>query len=208
MHDASKNSISKMTQSRTNHLLETDDCHACLQQARFVISDSKDRLVYVIQQTTHAADCVLYAVENAQPLQDELAVHAQKLLTQWQQLLESSPVKHASQQALQVALTQTIDFLSEIPKKSGLTRQHLTEVLLAQSHQDLTGQVTQKLLQTFETLEQQLQQLPIKKSVSTKTGATKQATGLTNGPVIDHTKQPDTLASQNQVDSLLAKLGL
>ncbi|HNO74358.1 protein phosphatase CheZ [Nitrosomonas mobilis] len=77
-----------------------------------------------------------------------------------------------------MALTQIIDFLSEISKKSGLTRQCLTEVLIAQSHQDLVGQVTQKLLQTFETLGQQLQQLPTKKSVSTKTGGTKQATWL------------------------------
>ena len=197
-----------MTQSKTNHLPETDDGHACLQQASFVISDSKDRLGYVIQQTAHAAECVLHAVENAQPLQDELAVDAQKLLTQWQQLLESSPVKHANQQALQAALTQTIDFLHDIPEKSGLTRQYLTEALIAQSHQDLTGQVTQKLLQTFETLEQQLQQPPIGESASTKTNATKPATGLINGPVIDHTKQPDTLANQNQVDSLLTELGL
>lgn len=107
-----------------------------------------------------------------------------------------------------MALTQIIDFLSEISKKSGLTRQYLTEVLIAQSHQDLVGQVTQKLLHTFETLGQQLQQLLTKKSVSTKTGGKKQATRLINGPVICHTKQSDALVSQNQVDSLLAKLGL
>ncbi len=190
MHKIRKNSVSKMT------------------QASCKISDSKDRLAYVIQQTSHATDCVLQAVEYAQPLQDELAVHAQELLAQWQLLLENSPMKHANQQALRATLTQTIDFLNEVPKKSGLTKQYLTEILITQSHQDLTGQVMQKLLQTFEIMEQQWQQSFTKKPINTKTDIQKKETGLANGPVIDHTKQPDTLANQDQVDCLLAKLGL
>ncbi|MFZ1712834.1 MAG: protein phosphatase CheZ [Nitrosomonas sp.] len=177
-----------------------------MNQASCMISDSKDRLVYVIQQTSHATDCVLHAVEYAQPLQDELAVHAQELLAQWQLLLENSPMKHADQQALRATLTQTIDFLNEVPKKSGLTKQYLTEILITQSHQDLTGQVMQKLLQTFEIMERQ--QSFTKKSINTKTDIQKKETGMANGPVIDHAKQPDTLANQDQVDNLLAKLGL
>lgn len=207
MHDFHKHPIHDMTKARTHQPPETDDCDVCLQQISLV-TDSRDRLVYIMQQVAHAADRVLDAVESAQPLQNELAVHARELSIQWQRLLADNLLQHANQPALLAVLTQTIGFLDEICKKSSMIQQYLTEIGIAQSHQDLTGQVMQKLLQNFATLEQQLQQYPIGQSIDAKANSAKQGAGLMNGPVIDHTKQPDTLASQDQVDGLLAKLGL
>ncbi len=91
-------------------------------------------------------------------------------------------------------LTQTIDFLNGIPKKSNLIRQLLLEILMTQSHQDLSGQVMQKMLQKFDALEQKLASLE-KDIAPTKNRSSRNETELTNGPVINRTSQSDAFTS-------------
>jgi len=206
--NARKKSTGKPPETEASHLREPGIHDACLQEARLVISDSKDQLTYVINKTAQTAECVLHAVENAQPIQGKLAVSAQKLAAQWQQVLEANPITQANPHTVQATLTQTISFLNEVSKKTDLTRRYLLEVLMAQSSQDLTGQVLQKMLQKFEGLEQEWPHSLTASLAATEPSNTNKETGLMNGPVTNHAKQPDALASQNQVDSLLKKLGL
>lgn len=203
-----KHSSGKPPKATKNNLREPGSGDACLKETCLVISDSKDQLTYVINQTARTAECVLHAVENTQPIQDDLAVSAQKLAAQWQQILEASPITQANPQAVQATLAQTINFLNEVSKKTDLTKRHLLEILTAQSSQDLTGQVMQKMSQKFEALEQEWPQFLSATHATAELSNVHKETGLMNGPVIDHTKQPGTLANQNQVDSLLKKLGL
>lgn len=201
-----KHSADKLVKSGTGHPYVPDDYNTFLHQIRLDVADSRDRLTYVIKQTAQAAECVLNAVENAQPIQNELAGNAQELSTQWQRLLAADPVVNINQQEIRAALMQTIDFLNEIPKKSNLIRQFLLEILMTQSHQDLSGQVMQKMLRTFDALEQKLPSLE-KDIAPTENRSSCNETELMNGPVINHTSQQDAFISQDQIDGLLAKLG-
>lgn len=61
-----------------------------LQQANSELSDSKDRLAYVIGKTTKAAEDCLLAVEKASPIQESLSANAVDLAKQWSQAFDTA----------------------------------------------------------------------------------------------------------------------
>ncbi|MGG7054502.1 protein phosphatase CheZ [Nitrosomonas sp. ANs5] len=177
-----------------------------LQQANLEISDSKDRLAYVISKTTQAAEDCLFAVESAQPIQENLSAGAVDLARRWNQAFETAQTTTIDQQAFKEALVQTLDFLNDVPKQTDATKAYLLQIMMAQDFQDLTGQVIQKIARTIETIEREMLQLLIDNSPN-KDRATKKEEGLINGPVINPKNQLDTFSNQDQVDNLLAELG-
>ncbi|SDY69992.1 protein phosphatase CheZ [Nitrosomonas halophila] len=177
-----------------------------LQQANLEISDSKDRLAYVISKTTQAAEDCLLAVESAQPIQENLSNTAVDLAKQWNQAFETAQLTVSEPQAFKEVLVQTLDFLNDVPKQTDTTKAYLLQVMMAQEFQDLTGQVIQNIARTIEAIEKEMLQLLIDNSPN-KDLATSKEEGLMNGPVINPKNQLDTFSKQDQVDNLLAELG-
>jgi len=99
---------------------------------------------------------------------------------------------------------QVLRFVQEVQESVRQSDAHLTDIMLAQNFHDLTGQVMARVATLVEALQTQLLQLLLE----TLPEADKPGTqpGLA-GPVIDPDKAPDALASQTQVDDLLASLG-
>jgi chemotaxis protein CheZ len=177
-----------------------------LQQANFELSDSKDRLAYVIGKTTKAAEDCLLAVEKANPIQESMSANAVALAKQWNQAFDTVQATTLDQHAFREALVQTLDFLNDIPKQTDTTKAYLLEIMMAQDFQDLTGQVIQNISRTIETIEREMLQLLIENS-SSKELLAKKEEGLINGPAIKPGNQLDTFSNQDQVDNLLAELG-
>ena len=170
-----------------------------LQNAASTIPDTRDRLNYIANMTQAAAERVLNATEATQPVIDKIESGARKLSDDWQKLFDN---KMDVEQFKQLA-KQTHAYLNEVPKQTRQTSANLTEIMMAQDFQDLTGQVVKKVMEVTQNLEQQLLSL----LVQTAPPTVKVDPSLLNGPVINAEGRTDVVTSQAQVDELLESLG-
>ena len=91
-----------------------------------------------------------------------------------------------------------------MPARARATNAQLTEIILAQDFQDLTGQVIKKIGDVVHKLETQLLTLLLENAPPEKV----QGVGeMLNGPVINGHMRADVVTSQKQVDELLESLG-
>lgn len=196
--DSVINEIGKMTRELHNTLKELGyDKH--LEQAASAIPDARDRLNYIATMTQQAAERVLNATEAAQPVVEKVENDAKALAADWQKLFDQ---KMDVEQFKQLA-TRTHAYLIEVPKQTRQTNAHLTEIMMAQDFQDLTGQVIKKIMEVTQNLEQQLVTLLVHHAPA----GVKIDTGLLNGPVVNAAGRTDVVTSQAQVDDLLESLG-
>lgn len=192
------NEIGKMTRE-LHETLKGLGYDKKLEQAATAIPDARDRLNYIATMTQQAAERVLNATDAAQPLVEKVEKDAKALAADWQKLFDQ---KMDVEQFKQLA-TRTHAYLIEVPKQTKQTNAHLTEIMMAQDFQDLTGQVIKKIMEVTQNLEQQLVTLLVQHAPA---GA-KIDSGLMNGPVINAAGRTDVVTSQAQVDDLLESLG-
>jgi chemotaxis protein CheZ len=170
-----------------------------LQKAASAIPDARDRLNYIASMTQAAAERVLNATEATQPLVEKIETGAKNLAVDWQKLFDD---KLDVEQFKQLA-TKTHAYLVEVPRQTRQTNANLTEIMMAQDFQDLTGQVIKKVIDVTQNLEAQLLALLVHHAPATA----KLDPGLLNGPVINAEGRTDVVTSQAQVDDLLESLG-
>jgi chemotaxis protein CheZ len=170
-----------------------------LQKAASTIPDARDRLNYIASMTQAAAERVLNATEAAQPIVDKIESGAKNLAADWQNLFDN---KMDVDQFKQLAM-RTHAYLVEVPGQTRQTSASLTEIMMAQDFQDLTGQVIKKVMEVTQNLEKQLLELLVNNAPE----GVKVDSGLLNGPVINAAGRADVVTSQAQVDDLLESLG-
>ena len=170
-----------------------------LQKAASAIPDARDRLNYIATMTHAAAERVLNATEATQPVIEKLETSAKNLSGDWQKLFDN---KMDVEQFKQLAV-QTHAYLVDVPRHTRQTSANLTEIMMAQDFQDLTGQVIKKIMEVTQNMEQQLLALLVHHApASVKVDAS-----LLNGPVVNAAGRTDVVTSQAQVDDLLESLG-
>ncbi len=170
-----------------------------LQSAASAIPDARERLNYIATMGQAAAERVLNATEATQPIIDKIEAGAKNLAGEWQKLFDN---KLDVEQFKQLAM-QTHAYLLEVPKQTRQSSANLTEIMMAQDFQDLTGQVIKKVMEVTQNLEQQLVALLVHNAPATA----KLDASLLNGPVINAAGRSDVVTSQAQVDDLLESLG-
>ena len=164
--------------------------------------DARDRLNYVVDKTSQAADRVLTCVEIARPLQDNLNSTAHGLAERWDEWF-ANPIELTTARELVI---DTRQFLKQTPTVAQQTNQQLMEIMMAQDFQDLTGQVIKKMMDMIAHIEQGLIQMLMDNMPEKPQPKIERADNLKNGPQLDHTKA-GVVASQDQVDDLLESLG-
>jgi chemotaxis protein CheZ len=172
-----------------------------LEKVASFIPDARDRLGYVVTMTQKAAERVLNATEGAQPIMTKLEADSQLLAREWQQLFD----KQLDIEKFKSLVTQTRAFLTEVPKQAKATNAFLTEIMMAQDFQDLTGQVIKKIVEVTQNLEKQLVELLVESSPPMANPDAH--AGLLNGPVINASGRTDVVTNQDQVDDLLESMG-
>ena len=187
-------------------LLRDSMANLGLEQAIKEVADAfpntRDRLNYVVGKTSQAADRALTAVEVARPLQERLGENAGKLTERWDAWFEEpQPLDEARE-----LVKETRTFLLDVPATAQQTNQQLTEIMMAQDFQDLTGQVLQSLMHVIETVEKELISVLVENMSERDASAAAGDAHLKNGPQID-TRAEGIVASQEQVDDLLESLG-
>lgn len=171
-----------------------------LESAAAAVPDARDRLAYIASLTEQAASRALTATETARPIQDRLAADAGALAARWNSLFETQP----GVEEFKALVATTREFLGAVPAQAQATNAQLTEVMMAQEFQDLTGQVIKKVADVTHELEGQLLALLVDNAPPARRQG---ADGLLHGPVINAAGRNDIVADQAQVDQLLESLG-
>lgn len=180
------------------------------------IPDAKERLNYVVAMTEQAAHRTLNAVEENLPVAESLAERAGHLGQEWTRFRQ----REMSLEEFREVSQQLNDFLLDTERDAEKLRKGLSEVLMAQDFQDLTGQVIRRVMTLVQELEDSLVGL-VRVSgqrLATPDGARKTAdkpgegegaqTGKGTGPAISGTSDKgDVVNSQDDVDDLLSSLG-
>lgn len=173
-----------------------------LEQTVSAIPDAKDRLTYVANLTEQAACRVLNATDIATPLVEEMGRGASALGLRWDKLYANE----LSVEEFKLLAGETRIFLNEqLPQRTRATHSQLTEIMMAQDFQDLTGQVIKKIVNLAQNLESGLMNVLIE-AVPEKR-RTQEVDNLMNGPVVNSEGRSDVVVNQQQVDDLLDSLG-
>jgi len=171
------------------------------------IPDAKERLNYVINRTEEAANKTMDAVESIFPVVDNIQQQIKTVNPLWHKLmhnkLELTEFK---------SLCVDIDLLLKTTDKESVRMHNLmTDVLMAQDFQDLTGQVIRKVIDLVREVEDSLIGMLTAFGISTDghLDANKPKVGdnLVEGPIVNPTQREDVVADQDDVDDLLSSLG-
>ena len=165
------------------------------------IPDARQRLTYIAQMTEQAASRVLNATDIAKPLQDELLAKSEAMAARWDRMFANQ----LSVDEFKALAADSRAYFHEAPGKIKATDAQLTEIMMAQDFQDLTGQVIKKVVEMVQGFEAQLLNVLIEAMPEERKAAAPE--GLMNGPVVSADGRTDVVTTQSQVDELLESLG-
>ncbi|PCH97361.1 MAG: protein phosphatase [Gammaproteobacteria bacterium] len=171
------------------------------------IPDAKERLNYVITRTEEAANKTMDAVESIFPVLDKIANQVRAVNPAWAKLMNNEiDLKEFK------SLCVDIDsLLTTTGKETSHIHSLMTDVLMAQDFQDLTGQVIRKVIDLVREVEDSLINMLTAFGISSDNtqGNTKPKVGenLVEGPIVNAKERDDVVESQDDVDDLLSSLG-
>lgn len=176
------------------------------------IPDARMRLNHVISMTDEAAHHTLDLVEQSGPLAERSAKAAATLID----MVNAYRAQSTGVQGFE-GVARSIDayvpvvraveaFLPTVRADSETIRRNLSEVLLAQGYQDLTGQIIRSVMKLVEELESALTDL------SRLSGDVVEHTSMGenagHGPAVPGVTKGEIASGQTDVDALLSGLGM
>jgi len=170
------------------------------------IPDAKDRLEYVITMTEKAANKTMDAIESSLPMSDSIGQSASELLVIWEKLMQ----KQLQAGEFRELCKNTENFLKSTKTDADTLHTQMTEVLMAQDYQDLTGQVIRKVITLVHEVEESLvTMIKMFGCMGALQDAQEKDVNSTEaeGPIINPEKREDVVQSQDDVDDLLSSLG-
>ncbi|GAB2709346.1 protein phosphatase CheZ [Aliiglaciecola aliphaticivorans] len=179
------------------------------------IPDAQSRLNYVLETTEKAANNTMDAVEASMPIAEKLHSGISNLLPEWKKLMTRE---------LQLgefkSLCNDLDaLLEESSKDTDKLTGLLTDILMAQGYQDITGQVIRRVIELVKEVEDSLVHMlkvfgasetsPLITKADESPHKSKAETEVVKaeGPIIDAELRDDVVTSQDDVDDLLSSLG-
>jgi len=186
-----------------------DEFRAGFQRASVAGRDMPDarlRLDHVLKLTEDAAHRTLDLVERSGPLADRMAKDAAALI---------EPIRQAREayrgSGVESLLGRVETLLACAARDGDVVRANLAEVLMAQSYQDLSGQIIRTVIKLVVELERTLSHFSElageRAAGGPDTAAAQVANGNGYGPAIPNVSM-DAVGEQEDVDALLAKMGM
>ncbi|MFN2381731.1 MAG: protein phosphatase CheZ [Guyparkeria sp.] len=170
--------------------------------------DARDRLRYVITLTEQAATRTLSLTEDATPAAEQIVDRSQRL--------KGELAKVAASEADNVRLGGVVEsmtrYLDSTSHSGERLKGQLTEIMMAQEFQDLSGQLLMRVIDLLEQLEEKLVGLlqitaPVR-SAKERAGKSQPAECADEGQGPQLPSASDNVVkNQDDVDDLLASLG-
>ncbi|HEX6396064.1 MAG TPA: protein phosphatase CheZ [Steroidobacteraceae bacterium] len=176
------------------------------------VPDARRRLAHVVKLTEEAAHRTLDLVEQSSPLIDRMALEAAQLLEEWglhgsRQLAVNSMWPERANESLERAV-----------RDAERVRRFLSQMLLAQGYQDLSGQIIQAVIRLVIELETVLAQLvslahgedtrrmPVLKLDQTQPMPVQDGSQGA-GPHVPGVGTSQIVSDQDDIDALIASVG-
>ena len=168
------------------------------------IPDAKQRLHYVISMTEQASNQTLTAVENLLPISESLNSQSRQLAEKWNRFLDREmPLDEFK--AMSQEISQHFDGTQAALEQM---QSGLTDILMAQGFQDITGQIIRRVIDLVQDLEASMVNLISISSRKKSSGDIHHQPELP-GPVVPGVddREGNVATSQVDVDDLLSSLG-
>jgi chemotaxis protein CheZ len=177
------------------------------------IPDAKARLNHVITMTEDSANRTLTAVEGTLPIAEQLQASANDLHEKWDRFRNNG----MNVNEFRLMSKEIDDFLSVTRDNAGRIHGNLSEVMMAQDFQDLTGQIIRRVINLVQEVEDNLVEL-IRLSGSVEYAAADKASAQEKGSDSDLMQgvgpqvpgvgdTAGSVSGQDEVDDLLSSLG-
>lgn len=173
------------------------------------IPNARDRLAYVGKMTEDAANKVLTLVETAKPECDDLAVRGLELGQSLARMAASSTLDVERARGLMLVCGKFAERSARFAEGQASA---LSDIMMAQDFQDLSGQVIKKVIDIITRTEMQLVHLLLDSAPESQSAGTLADKPVPASHSIEtHTLQgpqtADNALAQSDVDDLLASLG-
>lgn len=171
--------------------------------------DARERLNHVIKLTEQAAHRTLGAVEHCFPIVEELTSRAGSM----GRLCEALEKDANTSTATRALASEVCELKSSVIRDAETMHAHMSDVLMAQSFQDLTGQIIRRVVDLVQELEDKLSRLVAGAAVLDPEMMADEASPgadpiAAEGPHVPGVDQPGVAQDQDDVDDLLSKLGI
>tara|TARA_R110002095_G_scaffold2228_1_gene9299 strand:- start:12 stop:752 length:741 start_codon:yes stop_codon:yes gene_type:complete len=166
------------------------------------IPDARERLNYVIERTEESAHRTLNAVEEALPIAHDLEESGSIMRKEWAKFTRREMKAEEFRQ-----MSKRIEgFLESVEVDAKQLNKGLSDVMMAQDFQDITGQIIRQVIELVQDLEEGLV------SVIKKSGRMANVSEVTKniaaeGPQVNKENDPNVMSGQDDVDDLLSSLG-
>jgi chemotaxis protein CheZ len=175
------------------------------------VPDARRRLAHVVKLTEEAAHRTLDLVDQSTPLVDRMALEAAQLLEEWglhgsRQLAVSSMWPERATESLERAV-----------RDAEHVRRHLSQMLLAQGYQDLSGQIIQAVIRLVMELEavlgklvslangEETRRMPVLKLDATQPMPMEEGS-RGSGPHVPGVGKSQIVSDQDDIDALIASV--
>jgi chemotaxis protein CheZ len=164
--------------------------------------NARERLRHVIALTQESAEKTLTAVEECVPLAHGIGERAQTLSERWTKFRE----RRLSLDEFRTLSAELETFLTSTRNDADNLHAGLSDVLMAQEFQDLTGQMIQRVITLVGEVEEKLISI-IDLSAEPAREAAQSDSGTMEGPIVPGIKSAGVVNGQDEVDELLSSLG-
>ncbi|MGO4998528.1 protein phosphatase CheZ [Oceanisphaera sp. W20_SRM_FM3] len=174
------------------------------------IPDARERLSYVIDMTDKAANRTMDAVEASLPIAERLTDNIGRIMPGWRELMG----RQLELNKFKDLCFELDDFLMSSEQDADQLKNLLTEILMAQDYQDLTGQMIRRVINLVQEVEAKLVailtvfgRLPGMEDVKPAPKVALVADITAEGPIMNKEHRNDVVSDQDGVDDLLSSLG-
>lgn len=168
------------------------------------IPAATERLNFIVEKTNEAAHKTMTGAEEAMAVVSDFTNHASTMKKRWEQFRNRELSKEEF-----ITLSDDIDeFMTSIPSETAKINQSMTEIMLAQDYQDLTGQMIKQVITMVTEVEEKLVRLVAISGAKLKEAEDLPKDGTkAHGPQLPSASKEDVATNQDDVDDLLASLG-
>lgn len=165
------------------------------------IPNARERLNFVIEKTEESAHRTLNAVEEALPIAKELEESGKAMRNDWAKFTRREMnVEEFRQMSKRIE-----SFLEMVEQDAKDLNTGLSDVMMAQDFQDITGQIIRQVIELVQDMEESL--VSVIRKTGSVTKASDEKNTLAEGPQVNQEDNPDVMSGQDEVDDLLSSLG-
>ena len=173
------------------------------------IPDAQERLNHVIELTDNAAHRTLTALEESLETFSGITSEGRELAGEWQRFRR----REISATEFRELSGRIEQFFARLADEGDTVHAKLTDALMAQDYQDITGQIIRRVMELVKEVEDGLVSLisisaPRQEPTEEESAADKQRRAMElEGPQVPGQESDTAVSGQDEVDDLLSSLG-